>query len=1699
MTIATTTGFSAGTIRRRRIPVAKARSFRAIGAATLVALLALAALAPAADAQGSRKDDVVLGTTGHPVANATVRVCQAGATGAPCTPLAALFTDATMTVASPNPFQADGLGNYHFYAPAARYVVQITGPGITGTISNPDVILPADISSGLSGSDISAFGLTLGGNLSVAGNATISGTLTSGTFSPGTFAPASIQVGGNGCFAGPRPTIDVTCPPYGAKGDSSTDDTAAIQAAITAACNTKTALNNLAMIPAVVFPPGIYRVQQPQTPSASPVFTISCQFLELRGFPGGNAESGGAPASSIIVLNGASPNAAPVFLAGPGSGGFKIRDLGVQGYNEAVWLRSTSAVRFDNAPLTCQGATGLADNTCLKISNTIEVWRTNGSSLNSANGDPSYTTPTAIYTNEPSLGSEAPITAFVYTENVVDSGGSEEFIQRANPTAGGSGTFVFRNVILEGANNGFMQVLNTSGNFMGAIGPFTFEDTVAADASTSSVGFLSINDSFATPGSLSGVHIFHSAGQTPVVLAKSGHIVGYSLEGCYIQCSQDDIVDANGNTVGTGTTTEQFGARDHMSDSAYQVAYPTAGLFYSSTPSISDRWAESGSKYAVMGVDANYGFLFGLGDANAFNAGLKQTSPETLDVQFANTLPPTSFSGSATTGGTLAANTYYAAIWSSTAGACATLNSSYTPAAGVVVGGSNNAINFSWTAPAATVSTPAGYCISIQTSPFVISQPASTYIFVSGAGATTFAYTGQSQTASSARDANVMQSIHRFTPTSLGVDTTNPQFNLDVNGSAAVNSLNGVQKAERFPGSDAAAKINACLTAASTSSGVCDAYGLIGTQTGASHIQIPAGTTLLWGSAQLTINDTTHNDAVELLGDGSSLISYQESGAGTVPRADSSGFIACQPTGCTAVKNPNAATRNVDWVHISGMYLKATGASSTVLNLTSVGHADIENNRFVMGTGGASYGIFGDTSTGGFDSTNTLIKHNEFDPQFQNDRCLHLAGIFNVVEMEQNTCILPASNTGTVCFELAKDSGGNYPNNDEFYGNDCEGSTTSFGQIGYNIINADSVTIGPNNRCENVYNCFQFPVDGSAVGIHILDPYISVSANSVIKANEPSTAQVAIDNNGPNWLPSMHFGMNDLAGRNLLGNAAFEGWSSSTALYYWGGVSSTNINQAGSGIYAQNTSAGTPADATTQGTYNVKIGDNATAGLGVNSGCVQVDATMNYTLAFRVAASSTGINFRPGFRFYSDPNCTEADKITNVATNARVLTPANYSGTSVLIGTGPNWQSSNASLTYNNGITCNCNVTGADWQVATASTWTPTRNFAITFRVPNAYSSSTTVAQSMRVFILENTAANPNQIFVDDAVLSQGPVSNSVPLTAAVSDSVNPTVYGNLNVNGALTVSSCTGCSAGGGVSSVALALPSSVFGVSGSPDTSSGTLTGTFNTQTANTLFAGPSSGSAAAPTFRALVGADLPAPSASTLGGVQSAAAVSHQWINSISTSGVPALGQPAFGDISGTIATGQLPSSVTLTTGSPVAGNCAAFASMTTNVQDSGSPCPTLFTKFAMGFLSAGQAPSATNAVDVSVIYLPNIQFSHLTVDVSTTDSSTSDFYSWAITDASGNVKCSITAVNVTAGGADDQACTQGTVTLAAGAYVFAFTGNATAGKIAYSGTAPLALSSAVSSSTSSSGTITFPITVPSAGVTYSGYGLPAIILH
>ena len=67
-----------------------------------------------------------------------------------------------------------------------------------------------------------------------------------------------------------------------------------------------------------------------------------------------------------------------------------------------------------------------------------------------------------------------------------------------------------------------------------------------------------------------------------------------------------------------------------------------------------------------------------------------------------------------------------------------------------------------------------------------------------------------------------------------------------------------------------------------------------------------------------------------------------------------------------------------------------------------------------------------------------------------------------------------------------------------------------------------------------------------------------------------------------------------------------------------------------------------------------------------------------------------------------------------------------------------------------------------------------------------------------------------------------------------------------------------------GSVTSVGLAFDTAagnVFGTTGSPVTSTGDITLTLDTQSPNYIFAGPSSGgTAAAPTFRALVAADIP-----------------------------------------------------------------------------------------------------------------------------------------------------------------------------------------------------------------------------------------------
>jgi len=142
-------------------------------------------LAPGARGQGSRKDDIVLNARGLPLAGATVRVCAMPASEQPCTPLALIYSDVALTQALANPTTTDGLGNYYFYAAPGKYMIEISGTGIT-TRQMANVILPNDPTAPAFGSvsssgAMSAFSLNLGGNLTVNGNATVVGSLAGGT------------------------------------------------------------------------------------------------------------------------------------------------------------------------------------------------------------------------------------------------------------------------------------------------------------------------------------------------------------------------------------------------------------------------------------------------------------------------------------------------------------------------------------------------------------------------------------------------------------------------------------------------------------------------------------------------------------------------------------------------------------------------------------------------------------------------------------------------------------------------------------------------------------------------------------------------------------------------------------------------------------------------------------------------------------------------------------------------------------------------------------------------------------------------------------------------------------------------------------------------------------------------------------------------------------------------------------------------------------------------------------------------------------------------------------------------------------------------------------------------------------------------------------------------------------------------------
>lgn len=354
-------------------------------------------------------NNIALNYLGQPISGAVITVCQAGATGSPCSPLASISKNTQG--GSTNPFNADQYGNYSFYALPGDYVVQVSAVG-SGT-NTQNISLPWDAI--YTGYSPTFSGLTMLG--------AVSG-----------FQDKNGQV------------FNVKA--YGAVGNGTTDDTAAINTTYTAA---------KAVHGTVFFPTGTYKY-------TSPLNFTGTAGVSFQGPKTAGAGSGVAGAvldyegstlsstcpveftnSSYITVEGlafasVNPVACQVLLGSAGSESFHIDFID-------DWFQSQATV----ATVAIFGA----ENISFKGNHTDIVYGANGNAgvLISSNGGSGY----GISSNFSYTFSASSTTGYYFGPNIVFDGyGSAHALELDGTGDGiafvrGSGTFFQVNETSTGA------------------------------------------------------------------------------------------------------------------------------------------------------------------------------------------------------------------------------------------------------------------------------------------------------------------------------------------------------------------------------------------------------------------------------------------------------------------------------------------------------------------------------------------------------------------------------------------------------------------------------------------------------------------------------------------------------------------------------------------------------------------------------------------------------------------------------------------------------------------------------------------------------------------------------------------------------------------------------------------------------------------------------------------------------------------------------------------------------------------------------------------------------------------------------------------------------------------------------------------------------------------------------------------------
>ncbi len=233
-----------------------------------------------------------------------------------------------------------------------------------------------------------------------------------------------------------------------------------------------------------------------------------------------------------------------------------------------------------------------------------------------------------------------------------------------------------------------------------------------------------------------------------------------------------------------------------------------------------------------------------------------------------------------------------------------------------------------------------------------------------------------------------------------------------------------IADATQFPGADAGAKAQACLSSLPVGGGTCDARGLTGAQAFSSTVAVPANTTLLLGAGTYTcgqlpcITLASGSRVVGMGGLGSSSLGV------TVIQADLNG-----PGAMIQSANPSSA---IEGVLISELFISNTSPSTHSgvigVDLQGINHANIERVRTHYVNTGFRLGA---NSTGSY--YNLLSNVQAIGVNIGMD-----FGINAYANETMGGSIQPWT-TGGICFSL---NGGR---SNGFYSPDCENATSGIG------------------------------------------------------------------------------------------------------------------------------------------------------------------------------------------------------------------------------------------------------------------------------------------------------------------------------------------------------------------------------------------------------------------------------------------------------------------------------------------------------------------------------------------------------------------------------------------------------------------------------------------------------------------------------